>query len=192
MARRDWILATTVILACVAAVVGLVLWLKARGKARSKAADQSTVQDEGRLPAAEPPSRPPTRGDKLLASLINAMDADARSIELGRWFLSTLRRYVLTMQQVDCATLAEAVPYERIVGAVPGINPVAKATAVGILRALVQDMAATCRNRILDPAEFVRVIDMYEASAFAKGMGVLWGMPGYAISALRPPPTVSF
>lgn len=45
--------------------------------------------------------------------------------EALRWVLDRVRRHVAGLTSVDCGTVAEGVPYEKIAGDIPGINDVA-------------------------------------------------------------------
>lgn len=135
--------------------------------------------------AALPPQRPATRSDRLLADLINAQDADMRSIELGVWAVNKLRAHVMSLNVVDCGTVAEGVPYDSIAGEIPNINPVAKAETARLLKELVLHASAQCKGLQVTPATFAATLDMYKRSAFHPTVGLLWGMNGYAARSPR-------
>lgn len=80
MARRTALIATAAAAAALAALV-LVAWLAWRGWLRTPL-----------RAAALPPPRKPTPSEKVTARLINAMDHNMRSLELGEWFLDQVVR----------------------------------------------------------------------------------------------------
>lgn len=134
------------------------------------------------------PRRSPTHSDKLLAALVNAVDADMRSLELGRWYVRRLQTAVAALPYVDCATVAEAIDYAAIARDVPGANDVTRREVARLLRQLVEDATYKCPDRILDAAQFANVLAGYGVLAFDRRDGLLWGMPGYtARSRLRLP-----
>ena len=127
---------------------------------------------------ARPPMRKLTQGEKDLARVINAIDADMRSIELGRWFLRRLRDRAQDAEDgASCAQIASDVEYRDIAADVPGINAVTERETVANLRRLMRSLAATCKSGERD--ELVARIDELRESALGS-TGILRGMPGYS------------
>lgn len=143
---------------------------------------------------ARPPSLPLTRSDSVLARLINAIDADMRSIELGKWFLAAMRAQVPVGTTLGCDDIVDMFAYERIAAAVPGINDVTKRETVKTLRALASMLSVEACDMAYKSTvtsdDLLAVLDKYEKSAFDDRQGVLLGMPGYSTAsrlALPPP-----
>lgn len=135
--------------------------------------------------AAVAPSRPPTAEDKALARLINAIDADMRSIELGRWFVRAL---VARVEVAPSCSDAMTVDVGAIARAVPGANEIAQAEVRKHLRDVLALAAASC-----DPtrpgASVADALRRMDVSAFG-ARGTLRGMPGYATTSKVPLPTL--
>ncbi len=133
------------------------------------------------------PGRPPTRMDRLLADLINAQNAEMRSIELGQWALQRLRMHIAPpgSKTVECSTLVERLPYDAIAAEIPGINAVARNETARILREIAKVLAAQCRDDTVPVNEFLSVINLHERAAFHPTEGLLWGMNGYAATSPR-------
>lgn len=118
-------------------------------------------------PTAAPPSRPLRESDKIIARMINAVNHDARSLELGRWFLFHLRRLTAGYRCDPSVPL----DFWSIASRMPGANDITKLELQDHMRDLVREACA--RGGVHKLREF-------EASALDAHSGVLRGMPGYA------------
>lgn len=139
--------------------------------------------------AALPPRRVPSEGEKLLAALINVVDADMRSLELGRWYVRRLQAAARRLPFVDCATVVDAIDYGAIARDVPRANDVTRREIEWLLRQLVREAAAECSvERVVETDRFVGLLDAYAVLAFDRDHGLLWGMPGYSRYSRLPLP----
>jgi hypothetical protein len=86
----------------------------------------------------------------ILADMINAVNYDMRSVELGRWLLTELQTQI---EARGCG----GVDYESIAAAVPGANDVTKTELQKHLRDLV---AYTCASSRAPPAETLQQIEI--------------------------------
>lgn len=146
-------LVTLGVLTALVGLVLLVLWLRL----------------DSPRPQALPPPRPPTPAEKLVARLINAMDHDMRSLELGRWFLDQVRRQA--RERGGC----EVVDVPGIVARVPGANEVTRAE---LRKHLTELVALLCSGGQFDA----------QLDALARALlpdGLLGGMPGYRLTSAR-------
>ncbi len=131
------------------------------------------------------PYRKPTYSDDLLAKVINSLDTDMRSIEIGSWFLSRLRAQILAKPDpIRCDTFIDLAD---IANAVPGANVVTKSEIIKRLQRVVDFMFKGCGGS-MTKAELVRVLDAYEDSAFHPRTGLLLSMPGYSLKSSKPLP----
>lgn len=131
------------------------------------------------------PTRIPSESDSALAALINVLDADMRSIEIGSWFVSRLRAQLLVKTNpVACDTFIDL---RDIADAVPGANDLTKAEIVVKLRRLVAALFKECGGTTSKEL-LVRTLDAFEDSAFKPGSGVLLTMPGYSLKSSKPLP----
>lgn len=159
--------------------VGLaVLWAARRGAADSA------------LPAAAPPRRRVTRADELLASLINAQNAEMRSVELGRWFVASLRRVAASFPgAMNCDSFVDAVPYDAIASRVPRINDIARRETARLLRELLSHAAADCGpGGVVNPRDVDAKLAEFGEAAFDDLSGLLWGVNGYTARSRVPLP----
>lgn len=169
------ILAYAVVACFVAGFIGVV-WLAAR--ALRQPPQKRVPPPGGALPAARPPNRTPTEGDKILARLINAVDHDMRSIELGNWFLAEINRL-----RVPCDAGVRSAELLAIARRVPGANSVTQSELYGHLTDLVNEL---CRGGAARSA-FASRVSSLRATALSAG-GLLLGMPGYSAKSNRPLP----
>lgn len=181
-----WLLATVVALS----VVGILL------SARVLAAGtppQPTVFPVPLNTVAREPVRSLTKTDSLLARLLNAIDADMRSIELGRWFVAALRAQLPRGGVIDCNNVLNVFDYDSIAARVPRINAVTRRETAATLRALVEETALKVCDvptaRDTTPSALAGVLTAVEESAFGAS-GVLLGMPGYSPRSRLPLPRV--
>lgn len=142
------------------------------------------------LPVAAPPRRRVTRADHLLSSLINAQNADMRSIELGRWFVASLRRVAASFPgSMNCDAFVDAVPYDAIAARVPRINDVARRETARLLRELLAHAAADCGvGGVVDPRAVDAALAGFGEAAFDDVDGLLWGVNGYTARSRAPLP----
>lgn len=131
------------------------------------------------------PYRKPSDSDDLIAKVINSLDADMRTIEIGSWFLSRLRAQFLA--KTDPVRCDAFVDLWDIANAVPGANVVTKSELVKRLQQVVNLMFEGCKGSI-SKAELVRVLDAYEDSAFHPRTGLLLSMTGYSLKSPKPLP----
>jgi hypothetical protein len=133
----------------------------------------------------EVPSRVPSKADSALAALVNSLDADMRSIEIGSWFVSRLRAQI--MAKVDPVRCDAFLDLGGIADAVPGANALTKSEIVARLQRLVDVLFASCKGSTTK-SELVRALDSFEDSAFHPRTGILLAMPGYSAKSPRPLP----
>lgn len=131
-------------------------------------------------PVALPPPRKPDVSEKILARLINAVNYDMRSLQLGSWFLMQLRRQATSSSADACV---RGLDFEGIAAKVPGANPVTRAEVATHLRDLVYTLCAT-----KDTSSLVQAIDDLEYDALNPRTGLLIGMPGYRRTSPVPLP----
>jgi hypothetical protein len=130
------------------------------------------------------PYRPPKNSDGLLAALINNLDSDMRSIEIGSWFVGRLRAQILAKTDpVKCDTLFDLA---SIANGIPGANPVTKVETIVRLQRLVTELFKGCDGQTTKAA-LVRTLDMFEDDAFKPGSGLLLSMP-YSLKSSKPLP----
>ena len=181
--------------AVAAALVLIVWWVWLRKKKVVGGGEEAAIEstDHG-LHAPLPPSRTPGRSDKIVAVLINNLNADMRSLEIGRWFFKRLRAQVMTKNSVKCGGGNYSdFNLEAIAAAVPGANDVTMGVTVKALRALVDEVRVShCSGaagaKTVSRDAFMQTLDDFEASALAPGRGVLLGMNGYALKSRLPLP----
>ena len=130
------------------------------------------------------PYRPPKVSDGLLSSLINNLDSDMRSIEIGSWFVGRLRAQILA--KTDPVTCDASFDLASIADAIPGANPITKAGAIVRLQKLVTELFKGCQGQTTKAA-LVRTLDAFEDDAFKPGSGLLLSMP-YSLKSSRPLP----
>lgn len=178
--------------AALVSVLAIVLLIR-RYKAKQQTVDpppNPVIRD-----VAAPPSSAPSRSDRIVASLINNLNADMRSLEIGRWFFARLRAQALAQwgnAGIKCSD--DYFKLEAIAAAVPGANEVTAAATVKALRALVDEAKrAQCGGGAAMgevPREaFLKTLDQFQASALAPGRGVLLGMNGYSEKSRLPLPS---
>jgi hypothetical protein len=186
---RQWVLISVGVLAVVALLVFIWYW-------RRKPASAVPAQSEKPVNAiAVPPAVAPSRSDKIVASLINNLNSDMRSLEIGHWFFGRLRAQTLARGSdaaVKCAD--DYFDLRAIADAVPGANDVTKAATVKSLRALVDEAKRPmCGGGAamgdVQRDVFIATLNKFEASALAPGRGVLLGMPGYTERSRLPLPS---
>lgn len=126
--------------------------------------------------AAKPPGRPLTESDKILSRLINHVNADMRSLELGRWYLERLRR-AYSVRTVDGVVQCE---FEEIAWTIardiPRANDVTREAVTRDLIELQRLAIPKCGAKLRDVLD---TLDMFDDLAFGPKTGVLRGMPGY-------------
>jgi len=130
------------------------------------------------------PYRPPKNSDGLLAALINNLDADMRSIEIGSWFVGRLRAQILA--KTDPVKCDASFDLPSIADAIPGANPITKAGAIVRLQRLVTELFKGCEGQTTKAA-LVRTLDAFEDDAFKPGSGLLLSMP-YSLKSPKPLP----
>lgn len=118
------------------------------------------------------------QADSVIADLLNASNAEVRSLELGFWFLDRLRAEVRSPGKSSACSPGNAVDYAAIASRVPGTNEVARAEHVKHLKAL---MVLACR--LGDPAAS---LDAFRAHALLAG-GTLTAAPYAYVSTSRAP-----
>lgn len=161
------ILALVVVVVAVLATLGVLFW-------KSKNRSEIGV-----------PYRIPSESDSALAALINVLDADMRSIEIGSWFISRLRAQLLAKTNpIQCDTFIDL---GNIATAVPGANDVTKAEIIIKLRRLVAALFKGCSGTTTKEL-LVNTLDAFEDSAFKPGSGLLLRMPGYSLKSSKPLP----
>jgi hypothetical protein len=149
--------------------------------------------------AALPPVRDPSLGDMALAGVINAIDADMRSIELGQWIMQRLDRAIEGADIDQCGD-ARDLALQWIADEVPGANEVTRREIVKHLRIIVNLAVVRCTadgswardrttpgGRAAAKQSLRRALSAMRASAFGKD-GVLLGMPGYSERSRLPLP----
>jgi hypothetical protein len=144
---------------------------------------------------AVPPVANVVRSDKIVASLINNLNADMRSLEIGRWFFKRLRAQ--TLAQAGTAAINCGNDYfnlAAIADAVPGANDVTKAATAKALRVLVDEAkrphcGGGAAMKDIPRDTFIKTLNEFEALALAPGRGVLLGMPGYSEKSRLPLPS---
>jgi hypothetical protein len=175
--RQPWVALAVL---AVLAVVVLVAW-------RRRGAWQLWRLWAGRRAAAAPPARKPAASDQTLADAINAVNADMRSLELGRWYVAQLRKRATGA----CAAPAAAdKACAQIADLVPGANEVTRREVRGHLGDLL-DLA--CADAAASGESVDTVLARYGQSAFGLpggAPGLLAGMPGYAQRSPRALPKV--
>lgn len=159
-----FVLAAAVVLALVGA-----LWWTSR----------SAIVRPGMLPY-----RPPKNSDGLLAALINNLDADMRSIEIGSWFVGRLRAQILA--KTDPVNCDASFDLPSIADAIPGANPLTKAGTIVRLQKLVAELFKGCEGQTTKAA-LVRTLNAFEDDAFKPGSGLLLSMP-YSLKSPVPLP----
>lgn len=131
------------------------------------------------------PTRFPSESDSALAALINVLDADMRSIEIGSWFISRLRAQLLAKTNpVACDTFLNL---SDIAAAVPGANDLTRSEIIVKLRRVVAALFKGCSGSTTKEL-LVGTLDAFEDSAFKPGSGVLLTMPGYSLKSSKPLP----
>jgi hypothetical protein len=117
--------------------------------------------------------------------MINNLDADMRSIEIGSWFISRLRALIMTKNNpVNCDVFLDLA---GIASVIPGANDTTKAATVGRLQRLVTELFKGC-NGTTTKESLVQTLNAFEDSAFKPGTGVLLTMPGYSLKSSKPLP----
>lgn len=142
-----------VALATAAAVALLAAWLVWRRWLRTP-----------RHAAALPPPRKPTPAEKIMARMINAMDHDLRSLELGEWFLDQV------VAGGGCGAQVDA-----IVQRVPVINDITRAELRRHLSELLDALCIDGRGGLATQVAALR--------AELQPGGLLGGMNGYSIKS---------
>lgn len=125
---------------------------------------------------AREPGRPLGESDKILARMINNVNADMRSIELGIWFIRKLKESV--KPQVSCTD--PGIDFGGIVAQIPETNEITRSELMTDLRDLFR---LACAN-----GDIVRALDQMSFDAFDPESGVLLGMPGYSLKSRLPLP----
>lgn len=159
--------------AAVLALVGILWWMKSSGERSGAVVARSGI-----------PYRPPKPSDGLLAALINNLDSDMRSIEIGSWFVARLRAQVLAKS--DPVKCDASFDLASIASAIPGANPVTKAGAIVRLQRLVTELFKGCEGQTTKAA-LVRTLNKFEDDAFKPGSGLLLSMP-YSLKSPKPLP----
>lgn len=163
-----------VVAAAAVALVAVLWWIKSsRDRAAAIAPRPALV-----------PYRTPKVSDGLLSALINNLDSDMRSIEIGSWFVGRLRAQILA--KADPVTCDASFDLASIAGAIPGANPVTKAETIVRLQRLVTELFKGCEGRTTKAA-LVRTLDAFEDDAFKPGSGLLLSMP-YSLKSSKPLP----
>ena len=161
--------------AAAVALVAMLWWIKSsRDRAAAAIAPRPALV----------PYRTPKISDGLLSSLINNLDSDMRSIEIGSWFVGRLRAQILAKTDpVKCDTLFDLA---SIANDIPGANPVTKVETIVRLQRLVTELFKGCDDQTTKAA-LVRTLDMFEDDAFKPGSGLLLSMP-YSLKSSKPLP----
>ena len=134
-----------------------------------------------------PPTTPLTDGDKALAALLNVVDADMRSIDLGRWFVKGLR-WVLSNSDIKTCKDVAMVSEDQlavIADKVPGANEVTRREIRRRLRRVL-DIPLCAPGYPL--VSMLTQLDRMSDRAFRIPSGTLRGMPGYSIKSRLPLP----
>lgn len=161
-----------VVAAAAVALVALLWWIK-------------SSRDAAIAPRpAVSPYRPPKISDALLSSLINNLDSDMRSVEIGSWFVGRLRAQILA--QPDPVKCDATFDLASIANAIPGANPVTKAETIVRLQRLVTELFKGCEGQ-MSRAALVRTLNAFEDDAFKPGSGLLLSMP-YSLKSSKPLP----
>ena len=181
---------TLIVLASTACIAALVAWrLGAFTKKTPAPTTPAPTPAPTQYPTpvhvvAQPPARRPTKSDMALARLINTIDADMRSIELGRWFV-----YSLATRLYSVRVCSDALRYDfaGIARRVPGANAVTQREIQKHLEAIMRLAMASCPNDGNPRPSLGRALERMELSAFGIN-GTLRGMPGYANKSRLPLP----
>lgn len=189
MASRWTLIAGGVaVVAVILVVIYFKFWKKKSPEAEVVGDDSPDTRPMHNAP--QPPSRTPTKPDKLLAALVNNLNADMRSVEIGTWFLKRLAAQAMTKDVIKC-TDQNTFDYFAIANAIPGANDVTKQMTVKGLRALVDTVLQKyCDGdtTTIAPDQFINEMESYARSAFGPD-GVLLGMNGYSMKSRLPLPS---
>lgn len=183
ISRKDVTVVATVATFLTALVMVVALtgwaWRAWRSRKSAPAATPSTPSPSGKLKEATMPGRKPAEADAVTARLINAVNHDMRSLELGRWFFAQMRARAAASATM-CDRQTGTLDFADIARKVPGANAVTQAEVQTHLRDLARQICSLATSTGVS-AE--RAASQLEAVVFGAKDGILGGMPGYAAAS---------
>ena len=167
MLRISTRIALIVAIATAAVALGLLVWwLVARRRRRQRNA------------TAAPPFRKLTTSDRIIASLVNAVNYDVRSLELARWFVNQLI-VEANKSKFACDKNSSTIDFAAIAAKVPQANEITQSEVQNHLRELVEE---ACKQSATH-GDFVSTLNAFGDSAYHPVRGVLTGMHGYSVDS---------